>query len=100
MPLSSDEVVDKQLTQFFKEIHGIRRYLVEPYSCWSFEGSKEGFAHNLIRNPLKMHYSLESSNMIKRVTCSIIRVQGRHLELRRQRMTIDRSREMGVYSMN
>ena len=61
MPLSSEEVVDKQLTQFFKGTHGIRRYLAKPYSCWSFEGSKEGPTHNLVRNPLKMHRSLESS---------------------------------------
>ena len=38
--------------------------------------------------------------MIERVTRSIIRVQGRHLELQRQGVIIDRSRERGVCSMN
>ena len=47
-----------------------------------------------------MHHSLESSNMIERVTCSIIRVQERHLELRRQGVTVDGSCEGGVCSMN
>ena len=83
MPLSSNEIVDKQFTQFFEGTHRIRRYLAEPYLCWSFEGSREGLAHNLIRNSLKMHCGLESSNMIERVMRSIIRVQGMHLELRR-----------------
>ena len=100
MPLSSDEVVDKQLTQFFKGTHGIRRYLAEPYLCWSFEGSKEGLAHNLIRNPLKMHYSLESSNMIERVTRSIIRIQRRHLKLRRHEVIFDGSCGRGVCLVN
>ena len=47
-----------------------------------------------------MHRSLESSNMIERVTRSIIRVQERHLELWRQGVTVDGSREGGVCSMN
>ena len=72
MPLSFVEVFDKQLTQFFKGTHGIWRYLAESYSCWSFEGSREGPAHNLVQNPLKIHRSLESSNMIERVMHSII----------------------------
>ena len=42
IPLSSDEIVDKQLTQFFEGTHGIRRYLAKPYSCWSFKGRWEG----------------------------------------------------------
>ena len=57
-------------------------------------------AHDFVWNPLKMHCSLESCNMITWVTHSIIRVQGRHLELRRQGVAIDGSCERGVYSMN
>ena len=38
--------------------------------------------------------------MIERVMRSIIRVQGRHLELQRQRVTIDGSREKGVCLVN
>ena len=47
-----------------------------------------------------MHYSLKSCNMITQVTRSIIRVQGRHLELLRQEVAVDRSHERGVCSMN
>ena len=100
MPLSFDKIADKQHTQFFERTHGIRRYLAESYSYWPFEGSREGPAHNLEWNLLKVHCSLKSSNMIKRVMRSIIRVQGRHLELRRQGVTVDGSREKGVCSMN
>ena len=52
--------------------------------------------HNLVWNPLKVHCSPESNNMIERVTRSVIRIQGRHLELQRQGVTIDGSREKGV----
>ena len=87
MPLSSNKIVDKQLTQFFEKTHNIQRYLTEPHLCWPFEGGREGLAHNLIWDPLKVHRSLESSlessDMIKRVTRSIIWIQGRHLEIRR-----------------
>ena len=96
MPLSSDEVVDKQLTQFFEGTHSIRRYLAEPYLCWSFKGSREGPTHSLVWNPLEMHRRLKSSNMIKRVAHSIIQVQGKHLELQRQEVTVDGSHERGV----
>ena len=57
MPLSFDKVIDKQLTYFF-ESHSIQRYLAKP--------------HNLVWDLLKVHRSLESSDMIKRVTHSII----------------------------
>ena len=100
MPLSSNEIIDKQLTQIFERTHCVRRDLIEPHSRWSFKGGKEGFTHNLIWNPLKVHCSLESSNMIERVTRSIIQIQERHLELRRQRVTIEGSCERGVCSVN
>ena len=48
MPLSSNEVVDKQLTQFFEKTHSVLRYLAEPHSCWPFKGGREGPTHNLI----------------------------------------------------
>ena len=51
MPLSSDKIIDKHLTQFFERTQRIRRYLVEPYLCWPFEGSREGLTHNLIWTP-------------------------------------------------
>ena len=59
MSLSSDKIVDKQLTQFFERTHSVGRYLAEPHSCWSFKGCREGPTHNFIKNPLKMHYSLK-----------------------------------------
>ena len=74
MPLSSDEIIDKQLTQFFERTHCIRRYLAEPHLHWPFKVGREGSTRNLIWNPLKVHCSLESSNMIERVTCPIIRI--------------------------
>ena len=96
MPLSSDEIINKQLTQLFKRTHCVWRDLAEPHLHWSFEGGKEGFTHNLVWNPLKVHCSPESNNMIERVTRSVIQIQGRHLELQRQGVTIDGSREKGV----
>ena len=100
VPLSSNKIVNKQLTQFFERTHSIWRYLAKPHSCWPFEGGRECLTHDLVWNPLKVHCSLKSSDMIKRIVHSIIWVQERHLELRRQGMTIDGSREKRVYSMN
>ena len=100
MPLSPNKIVDKQLTQFFERTHSVRRYLAESHSCWPFKSGRKGPTRNLVRNLLKVHRSLKSSDMIKRFTRSIIWVQGRHLELRRQGMTVDGSHERGVYSMN
>ena len=99
MPLSSDEIINKKLTQLFERTHCIRKYLAEPHSHWPFEGSREGSTHNLVWNPLKVHCSLESSNMIERVTRSVIRIQGRHLELWRQRVAVDGSHDRGVCSV-
>ena len=65
MPLSPDKIVDKQLTQFFKRIHSVQRYLVELHSCWPFKGGRKDLTHNFIWNPLKVHCSLKGSNMIK-----------------------------------
>ena len=71
MPLSPNKIVDKQLTQFF-ESHSVRRYLAEPHSCWPFKSGRKGPTRNLVRNLLKVHHSLKSSDMIKRFTRSII----------------------------
>ena len=46
MSLSSNEIIDKQLTQLFERTHCVRRDLTEPNSRWSFEGGKEGSTHN------------------------------------------------------
>ena len=72
MLLPSDKIFDKQLTQFFERTHSIWRHLAELYSCRPFKGSREGSTRGLVWDPLKVHRSLESSNMIKRVTRSII----------------------------
>ena len=72
MPLSPNKIVDKQLTQFFKRIHSVRRYLAELHLCWPFKGCGKDPTYNLIWNPLKVHRSLKGSNMIKRVARSII----------------------------
>ena len=74
MPLSFDEIINKQLTQLFERTHYIWRYLAESHLYWPFEGGREGSTHNLIWNPLKVHCALESSNMIEGVTRSIIRI--------------------------
>ena len=100
MPLPFDEIIDKQLTQFFERTHYIWKYLTEPHSCWPFKSGREGSIHNLVWNPLNVHCSLESSNMIERVTRPIIRIQGRHLELWRQGVIADGSCERGDNSVN
>ena len=48
MPLSSDKIIDKHLTQFFKRTHIVWRYLTESYSYWPFEGSREDLAQKCI----------------------------------------------------
>ena len=100
MPLSSNKVIDKQLTKLLKSANNIRRYFVELHSCWPFKGGWEDPAHYLIRNSLKVHCGFESCNVVTWVARSIIRDQGRHLELKRQRMTFDESYERGISSMN
>ena len=100
MPLSSDKVVNKKLTQFFKRTHSVWRYLVEPYLCWPLKGGRESPTYNLVWNPLKVHRSLEGCDVITRVVCSIIRVQERHLGFRRQGVTVDESHERRISSMN
>ena len=100
MPLSFNKIVDKQLTKFFERTHSVRRYFTEPHLCWSFKGDKEGPTHNFVWNPLKVHCSLEGCDMNTRVSCSIIWVQGRHLKLGRQGMTIDKSHKARISSMN
>ena len=81
MSLSSYEVVNKQFAQLFKRTHRIRGYFAEPNSCWALEGSRECSAHYFVGNPLEMHSGLKGSNVIKRVTCSIVRIQRRQLKL-------------------
>ena len=72
MLLSSNKIVDKQLTQFFERTHSVWRYLAEPHSCWSFKGGREGPTHNFVWNPLKVHCGLEDCDMITRVVHFII----------------------------
>ena len=65
VPLSSNEVINEQLTKLFKRTHCTRRYLTKPHSRWPFESGREDSTLNLIWNSLKMHCGLESSNVIK-----------------------------------
>ena len=95
MSLSPNEFINKQLAQLFERTYRIQGYFTKPHSCRTFEGGREGSTYNFIQDPLKVHRSLKSSNVIKRVTCSIIRIQGRHLEFWRQRVTINGSYERG-----
>ena len=48
MPLSSNEIIEKQLTQLFERTHCVKRDLIELHSHWSFEGGREGSTHNLV----------------------------------------------------
>ena len=100
MSLSPSEVVNKQLAQLFKRTHWIRGYLAKPHSCRPFEGGWKGFAHYLFRNPLKVHCSFKSCNVVKRVTHSIVWIQRGHLELWRERVTVDECSKRGVNPMN
>ena len=80
MSLSPNEIINKQIAQLFKRTYEIWGYFAEPDSCRTFKGGKEGSTHNFIWNPLKVHCCLESSNVIKQVTRSIVRIQRKHLE--------------------
>ena len=100
MSLSPNKVVNKQLAQLFKGTYWIGGYLTKPYSCGPFKGGWKGSAHYLIRNPLKVHCSLKSRNVVKRITRSIVWIQGRHFELWRERVTVDECSERGISPMN
>ena len=74
MPLSPDKVVNKHLTQLFKRTYCIRGYFTEPHPRRSFEGGRKGSTHDLVRDPLQMHRSLESGDVVEWIPCSIIRI--------------------------
>ena len=99
MPLTSNEVINEQITQLLKRTNGVWRYLTKPHSCKPLKGGWKGPTHYLIWNPLKVHCGLEGYNVITWVMRSIIRIQRRHLKLERQGMTIDGSYERGIGSM-
>ena len=80
MSLSPNEIINKQLAQLFKRTYKIQGYFAEPDLCRTFKGGREGSTHDFIRDPLKVHRSLESSNVVKWVTRSIVRIQGRQFE--------------------
>ena len=48
MPLTSNEVDDKQLTQLLKGTNCIWSYLAKPHSSWPYKGGREGLTHYLI----------------------------------------------------
>ena len=48
MPLTSNEVINEQLTQLFERTNSFWRYLTKPHSCWPFKGGWEGLTHYLI----------------------------------------------------
>ena len=72
MFLSPSKVVNKQLAQLFKGTYLIGGYLTEPYSRRPFKGGWKGSAYYLVWNPLKVHCSFESSNVVKRVMHPVI----------------------------
>ena len=72
MPLTSNGIIDKQLTQILEGTNGIQRYLTKPHLCWSLKGGWEGPTHYLVQNSLKMHRGLEGNNVITWVMRSII----------------------------
>ena len=72
MPLTSNEVINRQLTKLLKGTNDVWRYLTKPHSCWSLKGGWEGPTHYLVWNPLKVHRGLEGSNVITWLTRSII----------------------------
>ena len=72
MSLSSDKVVDEQLTQLFEKTNNVWRYLAKPQFCQPLKGGWEGPAHYLIWNSLKVHCGLEGYYVITWIACSII----------------------------
>ena len=100
MPLSSNKVVDEQLTQLLKRANSVWRYFTKPHPYWPLKGGWEGLTNYHIWNSLKVHCGLEGCNVVTWVAHSIIRIQQRLLELGRQGITIDGSYERGISSMN
>ena len=94
------KLLTNNLLNSSKELTELRGYLAKPHSCRPFEGGWKGSAHYLFRNPLKVHCSFESCNVVKRVTHSIVWIQRGHLELWRERVTIDECSKRGVSPMN
>ena len=72
MSLSVNKVVNKQLAQLFKGTYGIGGYFTKPYSRGPLEGGWKGSAHYLVWNPLMVHRSFESSDVVKGVTRPVI----------------------------
>ena len=72
MPLSPNKVVNKQLAQLFEGTYLIGGYLTEPHSRGPLEGGWKGSTHYLVRNPLEVHRSLESGNVVEGVTRPVI----------------------------
>ena len=64
MALTSDEIVDEQLTQLLEGTNSVWSYLTKPHSCQPFKGGWEGPTHYLNWNPLKVHCGLEGCNVI------------------------------------
>ena len=54
MPLTSNEVIDEQLTQLLKRTNGVWRYLTKPHSYWSLKGGWENPTHYLVWKTLKV----------------------------------------------
>ena len=94
------KLLTNNLLNSSKELTELGGYLTKLYSYSPFEGGWKGFAHYLIWNPLKVHCNFEGCNVVKRVTYSIVRIQGGHLELWREWVTVDECSERGISPMN
>ena len=93
------KLLTNKLLNFSKELT-VFGGITKPHLCWPFKGGWECPTNYLIWNSLKVHCGLEGCNVVTRVACSIIRVQGRHLKLGRQGMIVDGSYEGRISSMN
>ena len=82
VPVSPDEVKGELSAQLFEEINRVGRQPIEPNSCRPLQCGRKGFAHDLVRDPLKVHQGLERFQVIQRVLVSIIALHLRHSKLR------------------
>ena len=85
MTLSSNEMANKQVAKLFKICYGRCWQLTKQNSSCPPECGRERLADNFIGCLLKVQNSLEGPYMVKRILCTIIKLQLRQAELRRQR---------------
>ena len=79
--MSSDEVRGELGAQLFEGTNRVRRQPAELDPCGSLQCGRKGSAHDLVRDPLKVHQDVERFQEIQRVLVSVVVLHLRHSKL-------------------